>query len=107
MDLITIQPTTKPREVAPATTLDWVGASAITGRTRVYGGTVRPEVSSGSLHVSMTMPDFAPLYSGGRSRWQLPKELDRQGVWLGLGVLIAVITVALGLLLVHPFGGAH
>src|SRR4029077_8005840 len=65
MDLITLEPLAKPAEptAAPAPTFEWVGGAAIPGRTRVYGGTLKPEVADGAVHVSLTMPDFARLRS--------------------------------------------
>jgi hypothetical protein len=109
MDLITLEPTTSPAEpaAAPAPSFEWVGAASITGRTRVYGGTSKPVVANGAARVSMTMPDFTRVRSGERWHFQLPAELDRTEIWLGLGALVSVMAVVLGLLLLHPFGAGH
>jgi len=107
MDLITLTPTTRHAEpvAEPAPSFEWVGAASITGRTRVYGGTSEPVVANGAVRVSLTMPDFARVRSGKRWHLQLPTELDRTEIWLGLGAVVSVIAVVLGLLLLHPFGG--
>jgi hypothetical protein len=108
MDLITLEPVARPAEPSVADpSFEWVGAAAITGRTRVYGGTVKPEVADGAVRVSLSMPDFARLQSGSRWNLRLPSQLDRPEIWLGLGAVLSVVVVVLGILLLHPFGAGH